>query len=99
MDFFQTSDVELIAERNLPTIINNLSQQDINAVLVEAGPNLVNAFLEENLCDELVVYKSPDKLGDKGISWFKDEKGFDNFNFNLKSSYTIDRDKKSIFSK
>ena len=99
MDFFQTSDVELIAERNLPTIINNLAQQDINAVLVEAGPDLVNAFLEENLCDELVVYKSPDKLGDKGISWFKDEKGFDNFNFNLKSSYTIDRDKKSIFSK
>ena len=99
MDFFQTSDVELIAENDLPAIINNLAQQDINAVLVEAGPKLVNAFLEENLCYELVVYKSPDKLGDKGVSWFKDEKGFDNFNFNLKSSYTIDRDKKSIFSK
>jgi diaminohydroxyphosphoribosylaminopyrimidine deaminase/5-amino-6-(5-phosphoribosylamino)uracil reductase len=99
MDFFQTSDVELIAENDLPAIINNLARQDINAVLVEAGPKLVNAFLEENLCDELVVYKSPNKLGDKGVSWFKDEKGFDNFNFNLKSSYTIDRDKKSIFSK
>ena len=99
MDFFQTSDVELISEKDLPTVINNLAQQDINAVLVEAGPKLVNAFLEEDLCDELVVYKSPDNLGDVGIPWFKDKVGIDKFNFNLKSSYTIDRDKKSIFSK
>lgn len=98
-DFFQTSDVELISEKDLPTVINNLAQQDINAVLVEAGPKLVNAFLEEDLCDELVVYKSPDNLGDVGIPWFKDKVGIDKFNFNLKSSYTIDRDKKSIFSK
>ena len=99
MDFFQTSDVELISEKDLPTIINNLAQQDINAVLVEAGPKLVNAFLEEDLCDELVVYKSPDNIGDVGIPWFEDNEGIDKFNFNLKSSYTIDRDKKSIFSK
>ena len=99
MDFFQTSDVELISEKDLPTVINNLAQQDINAVLVEAGPKLVNAFLEEDLCDELVVYKSPDNIGDVGIPWFEDNEGIDKFNFNLKSSYTIDRDKKSIFSK
>ena len=98
-DFFQTSDVELISEKDLPTVINNLAQQDINAVLVEAGPKLVNAFLEEDLCDELVVYKSPDNIGDVGIPWFEDNEGIDKFNFNLKSSYTIDRDKKSIFSK
>jgi len=99
MDFFQTSNVELIAEKNLLIVINNLAQQDINAVLVEAGPKLVNAFLEEDLCDELVIYKSPDNLGDDGIPWFEDNEGIDKFNFNLKSSYTIDRDKKSIFSK
>ena len=99
MDFFQTSNVELIAEKNLLIVINNLAQQDINAVLVEAGPKLVNAFLEEDLCDELVIYKSPDNLGDVGIPWFEDNEGIDKFNFNLKSSYTIDRDKKSIFSK
>ena len=99
MEFFQTSDVELIAEKDLLIVINNLAQQDINAVLVEAGPKLVNAFLEEDLCDELVVYKSPDNLGDVGIPWFEDNEGIDKFNFNLKSSYTIDRDKKSIFSK
>ena len=99
MDFFQTSDVELISEKDLPTVIKNLAHQDINAVLVEAGPKLVNAFLEEGLCDELVLYKSPDNLGDVGIPWFEDNEGIDKFNFNLKSSYTIDRDKKSIFSK
>ena len=99
MDFFQTSDVELISEKDLPKVINNLAQQDINAVLVEAGPKLVKAFLKEGLCDELVVYKSPDNIGDVGIPWFEDNEGIDKFNFNLKSSYTIDRDKKSIFSK
>ena len=46
MDFFQTSEVDLIAEKNLHKVINNIAQQDINSVLVEAGPKLVRAFLE-----------------------------------------------------
>ena len=99
MDFFQTSDVELIAEKNLRKVISNIAQQDINSVLVEAGPKLVNAFLKEDLCDELIEYKSPHKLGDTGVSWFEDKEGIDKFNFNLTSSYTIDRDKKNIFVK
>ena len=99
MNFFQTSDVEIIAEKNLHTVINNISRRNINSVLVEAGPKLVNAFLKEGLCDELIVYKSPDNLGDAAVSWFEGKKPFDNFDFNLTSSYTIDRDKKSIYTK
>ena len=99
MDFFQTSEVELIAEKNLHTVINNIAQQDINSVLVEAGPKLVRAFLKEDLCEELIEYKSPNNLGDVGVPWFEDNEAIDKFNFNLKSSYTIDRDLKSIYIK
>ena len=99
MNFFQTSEVDLIAEKNLHKVINNIAQQDINSVLVEAGPKLVRAFLKEDLCEELIEYKSPNNLGDASVPWFEDNEGIDKFNFNLKSSYTIDRDKKSIFSK
>ena len=99
MNFFQTSDVEVITEKNLHTVISNISRQNINSVLVEAGPKLVNEFLKEGLCDELIVYESPNNLGDTAVSWFEGKKAFDNFDFNLKSSYTIDRDKKSIYTK
>ena len=99
MNFFQTSEVDLITEKDLPTVINNLGQQDINSVLVEAGPKLVRAFLKEDLCEELIEYKSPNNLGDASVAWFEDNEGIDKFNFNLKSSYTIDRDLKSIFTK
>jgi diaminohydroxyphosphoribosylaminopyrimidine deaminase/5-amino-6-(5-phosphoribosylamino)uracil reductase len=99
MNFFQTSDVEIIAEKNLHTVIDKIAHQNINSVLVEAGPKLVNALLKECLCDELILYESPDNLGDAGVSWFDGNKPFDNFGFNLTSSYTIDRDKKSIYTK
>ena len=99
MDFFQTSEVDLIAEKNLHKVISNIAQQDINSVLVEAGPKLVRAFLKEDLCEELIEYKSPNNLGDASVPWFEDNEGIEKFNFNLKSSYTIDRDLKSIFTK
>ena len=99
MDFFQTSEVDLIAEKNLHKVISTIAQQDINSVLVEAGPKLVRAFLKEDLCEELIEYKSPNNLGDASVPWFEDNEGIDKFNFNLKSSYTIDRDLKSIFTK
>ena len=97
MDFFQTSEVDLIAEKNLHKVINNIAQQDINSVLVEAGPKLVRAFLKEDLCEELIEYKSPNNLGDASVPWFEDNEGIDKFNFNLKSSYTIDRDLKYFY--
>ena len=98
-EFFQTSEVDLITEKNLHKVINTIAQQDINSVLVEAGPKLVRAFLQEDLCEELIEYKSPNNLGDTSVPWFEDNEGIDKFNFNLKSSYTIDRDLKSIFTK
>jgi diaminohydroxyphosphoribosylaminopyrimidine deaminase/5-amino-6-(5-phosphoribosylamino)uracil reductase len=99
LDFFQDSQVNIIGETNLVKVVEELSKQDINSLLVEAGPKLVNSFLDEGLCDELIVYQSPDKLGENGVSWFQNEAIIDKYGLSLKSSYTIDRDKKTVFEK
>ena len=99
LDFFQDSQVNIISEKNLVKVIENLSKQEINSLLVEAGPKLVNSFLNEELCDQLIVYQSPDKLGDDGVSWFENAAMIDKYGLSLKSSYTIDRDKKTVFEK
>ena len=99
LDFFQDSQVNIISEKNLVKVVENLSKQEINSLLVEAGPKLVNSFLNEELCDQLIVYQSPDKLGDDGVSWFENEAMIDKYGLSLKSSYTIDRDKKTVFEK
>lgn len=99
LDFFQDSQVNIISEKNLVKVVEDLSKQEINSLLVEAGPKLVNSFLNEELCDQLIVYQSPDKLGDDGVSWFENEAMIDKCDLSLKSSYTIDRDKKTVFEK
>ena len=99
LDFFQDSRVNIISEKNLVKVVEDLSKQEINSLLVEAGPKLVNSFLNEELCDQLIVYQSPDKLGDDGVSWFENEAMIDKYDLSLKSSYTIDRDKKTVFEK
>lgn len=99
LDFFQDSQVNIISEKNLVKVVEDLSKQEINSLLVEAGPKLVNSFLNEELCDQLIVYQSPDELGDDGVSWFENEAMIDKCDLSLKSSYTIDRDKKTVFEK
>ena len=99
LDFFQDSQVNIIGETNLVKVVEELSKRDINSLLVEAGPKLVNSFLDEGLCDEMIVYQSPDKLGENGVSWFQNEAIIDKYGLSLKSSYTIDRDKKTVFEK
>ena len=99
LDFFKDSRVNIISEKNLVKVVEDLSKQEINSLLVEAGPKLVNSFLNEELCDQLIVYQSPDKLGDDGVSWFENEAMIDKYGLSLKSSYTIDRDKKAVFEK
>ena len=99
LDFFQDSRVNIISEKNLVKVVEDLSKQEMNSLLVEAGPKLVNSFLNEELCDQLIVYQSPDKLGDDGVSWFENEAMIDKYDLSLKSSYTIDRDKKTVFEK
>ena len=96
---FFDAPVSIIDSRNLQDVLHSLIDEDICSALVEAGPSLVNAFLEDGLCEELVVYQSPNPIGANGVSWFDDGNTIENFGFKHTSSYTIDRDKKTIFLK
>jgi diaminohydroxyphosphoribosylaminopyrimidine deaminase/5-amino-6-(5-phosphoribosylamino)uracil reductase len=99
LDFFQDSKVKIIDEKDLVKVVEVLSKQEINSLLVEAGPRLVNSFLKEEFCDEMIIYQSPDQLGEDGVSWSLNDAMIDKYGLSLKSSYTIDRDKKTVFEK
>ncbi len=45
-------------------LLAHLAEQQINEVLVEAGPTLVGALMEAGLVDEMVIYLAPTLLGD-----------------------------------
>jgi len=47
-----------------------LAERQINQLLVEAGPILNGAFLEQDLVDEWCVYLAPSILGDEGRGLF-----------------------------
>lgn len=53
---------------DLNALILALGEKQYNEVLVEAGPGLAGALLNEGLVDELICYQAPILLGDKGQS-------------------------------
>ena len=84
--------------KRLITYQTDSNGQLVNSILVEAGPNLVNAFLDNHLVDEIIVYKSNIILGDEGVSWFEN-KTIESFGFDLKSSFKINDDSKETYLK
>ena len=48
---------------DLAQLLARLADRECNEVLVEAGPTLAGAFLNEGLCDELILYLAPKFLG------------------------------------
>ncbi len=51
------------ARVDLPSVLTDLGDRDVNVLLVEAGPTLSGALLEAELVDELVIYQSPHIMG------------------------------------
>ena len=97
-NFFKTGDVIINRSSDLNKVITELSNTEINSILVEAGPNLVNAFLDNDLVDEIIIYKSNITLGDEGVSWFEN-KTIESLGFDLKSSFKINDDSKETYLK
>ena len=97
-NFFKSGDVIIHRSSDLNKIITELSNTEINSILVEAGPNLVNAFLDNHLVDEIIIYKSNITLGDEGVSWFEN-KTIESLGFDLKSSLKINEDSKETYLK
>ncbi|MEP5764881.1 MAG: bifunctional diaminohydroxyphosphoribosylaminopyrimidine deaminase/5-amino-6-(5-phosphoribosylamino)uracil reductase RibD [Halieaceae bacterium] len=48
---------------DLPALIGELAERQINDILVECGPRLAGALVEAGLADEIVVYMAPTLLG------------------------------------
>ena len=97
-NFFKSGDVIINCSSDLNKVITELSNTEINSILVEAGPNLVNAFLDNHLVDEIIIYKSNITLGDEGVSWFEN-KTIESLGFDLKSSLKINDDRKETYLK
>jgi len=97
-NFFKSGDVIVNRSSDLNKVIAELSNTEINSILVEAGPNLVNAFLDNYLVDEIIIYKSNIILGDEGVSWFEN-KTIESLGFDLKSSLKINGDSKETYLK
>ena len=97
-NFFKSGDVIINRSSDLNKVITELSNTEINSILVEAGPNLVNAFLDNQLVDEIIIYKSNITLGDEGVSWFEN-KTIESLGFDLKSSLEINDDSKETYLK
>ena len=55
---------------SLKYLLEELAKQQINEVLVEAGPGLNGALLSQGLIDELVVYMATDVMGDDANGMF-----------------------------
>jgi diaminohydroxyphosphoribosylaminopyrimidine deaminase/5-amino-6-(5-phosphoribosylamino)uracil reductase len=97
-NFFKTGDVIINHSSDLNKVITELSDTEINSILVEAGPSLVKAFLDNHLVDEIIIYKSNIILGDEGVSWFEN-KTIESLGFDLKSSLKINHDSKETYLK
>ena len=97
-NFFKSGDVIINRSSNLNKVVTELSNTEINSILVEAGPNLVNAFLDNHLVDEIIIYKSNITLGNEGVSWFEN-KTIESLGFDLKSSLKINDDSKETYFK
>jgi diaminohydroxyphosphoribosylaminopyrimidine deaminase/5-amino-6-(5-phosphoribosylamino)uracil reductase len=48
---------------DLHAVVAELAARQINEILVECGPRLAGAFIQQGLVDELVVYMAPTLLG------------------------------------
>jgi len=48
---------------DLPGLMQNLAEREVNELLVEAGATLCGSLLQDGLVDELVVYLAPHLLG------------------------------------
>ena len=51
---------------DLESLLRYLAREEINEVLIEAGPTLAGAAIQAGLVDELILYLAPHLMGDGG---------------------------------
>ena len=67
---FNAGNTELDAtgKIDLKDMLLQLGNQGINAVLLEAGPGLIGAMIDNNLVDEFIIYSAPILMGSQAHS-------------------------------
>jgi len=67
---FNSSNTQLnkYKKLDLTDVLTQLANQGINTVLLEAGPGLIGAMVNENLVDEFVFYVAPTLMGSSANS-------------------------------
>ena len=98
-EFFKNNSANIHSNQSLDEVIEFYKNSDLCSILIEAGPDLVNAFLKTGKVDEIVIYTSNKVLGDEGVDWFKEKNAIENYGFKLESSYKIGDDVKETFIK
>lgn len=63
--------IRLIESLGLEAILLELSTDEVNHVLVEAGHQLAGQFLKQGLVDELVIYMAPKLMGSNALGLFQ----------------------------
>jgi diaminohydroxyphosphoribosylaminopyrimidine deaminase/5-amino-6-(5-phosphoribosylamino)uracil reductase len=91
-----TAPTHFIKSQNPQEIVSELSAHGYNQVLLECGPTLGNALLRAGVIDELIIYRSPNSLGEEGIQLFDDEQQL-LMNAELISQIAIGPDTKSHY--
>jgi diaminohydroxyphosphoribosylaminopyrimidine deaminase/5-amino-6-(5-phosphoribosylamino)uracil reductase len=52
----------------LPELLEDLAGKGIGSVLVEGGAATAAMFLEDGVVDRIVLFRSPNRIGDDGIA-------------------------------
>ena len=55
-EFFKDCDYEILNETDIHKIVEKYRNTDITSILIEAGPKLVNSFLDSGLVDKVIIY-------------------------------------------
>ncbi|GGI40503.1 bifunctional diaminohydroxyphosphoribosylaminopyrimidine deaminase/5-amino-6-(5-phosphoribosylamino)uracil reductase RibD [Mammaliicoccus stepanovicii] len=62
----QNIKLKKLDELNLKAALHYLYTEGYSNVMVEAGPNLISQFIEQNLVDQLIIYQAPKMIGGQG---------------------------------
>ena len=85
---------------DLAPLLNLLGERGVNEVLVEAGPRLNGALLEQGLIDDLIVYQAASILGADARGMFADisvRSMSERYNLQLQDVRRVGDDVRSIY--
>jgi len=55
---------------DVPAVLVDLAEREVNDVLVEAGPTLAGSLISAGLVDELIIYQAPHIMGSETMGMF-----------------------------